>query len=118
MCIKMEITKEEIIKINEKYDGSPLNIHNLEFDLDMANKEKNIYTSNAHIIRGIICGHSFLDGCKSTALEITIKRFYKNNIKCDEKKLSKFFLKIAINNYSIEKIEKGLRKICKKQIKK
>lgn len=115
MCIKMEITKEEIIEINKKYGGCPLVINNLDFDLDMANHEKNIYKSNAHLVRGIICGHSFFDGCKSTATEIIVKRFSKHDIECQEKPLARFLLKTAMKNYPVIKIEKSLRKICKKK---
>lgn len=110
----MEITKEEIIAINKKYEGCPLNIHNLDFDFDMAKHEKNIYRSNAHLVRGIVCGHSFMDGCKSTAIEVITNRFDKHNIKCDEKKLPAFMIKTAMNKYSIKRIENSLRKICKK----
>ena len=110
----MEITKGKIIEINKKYGGHPIMGSNIDFDLDMAKKEKNIYRSNAYLIRGIVCGHSFSDGNKSTAMEVTLRRFNKNNIKCDEKRLSKFFIKTAINNYPINKIERSLRKICKK----
>jgi prophage maintenance system killer protein len=109
----MEI--DYIIEINKIYGGSLLNKSNLEFDLEQANNEKNIFKSNAYLIRGIVTGHSFLDGCKSTALHITIERFEKNNIKCDEKKFARGLVNIAKNKVSdINKIEKALRKWCKK----
>lgn len=109
----MGITKEEIIKINKKYGGCPLHISNLEFDLENANSEKNVYISCSHLIRGIVCGHAFLDGCKSTASEIVLRKLERENIICDEKCLARFMIRIAKKNHTIKQIEKALRKICK-----
>lgn len=109
----MEILKEKIIKINKKYGGCPLNISNLDFDLDMANHEKNIYKKNAYLIRGIVCGHSFSDGCKSTAMDITVKNFTKENIKYNKKKMVRGLVKIAESKPTIKQIESKLRKWCK-----
>lgn len=106
------INKDKIIRINKKYGGCPLNINNLDFDLDMANHENNIYKSNAYLVRGIVCGHSFLDGCKSTAMEIITRRFAKNKIHCNEKKTTLGLIKIAKTKPSIKQIEMRLRKWC------
>lgn len=93
--------------------GCPLNISNLDFDLDVANHEKNIYRKNAHIIRGIVCGHAFSDGCKSTAMEITVRNFAKKNIKCNKNKMVKGLVNIAQDKPTIKQIENRLRKWCK-----
>ena len=107
----MEININEIIELNKKYGGSILNRSNLEFDLSKAREEKNIYRSNAYILRGIVSGHSFLDGCKSTAIKVITTRFAKENIGCDKNKLVNGVLRIAKGELrSISKIERGLRK--------
>ena len=103
----------EIIRINKKFGGALLNKDNLEFDIQMANEEKNIFKSNAYIIRGIIVSHSFLDGNKRTALEVISKRFSKEGVKCDEEKLLKGIINIAKDNISdVDKISKRIRKWC------
>jgi prophage maintenance system killer protein len=111
----MEIDINKLIEINKKHGGSLLNKSNLEFDIEQANNQKNIFRSNAHLIRGIVCGHSFLDGCKSTALEITITRFEEHHMICNEKQFAKGLVNIAKNKIdNINKIEKMLRKWFKK----
>ena len=104
-----------IIKLNRKFGGTLLNKHNLDFDIQMANQENNIYKSNAYIIRGIIAGHPFSDGNKRTALTIISKRFNKYGITCNEEKLTKGIISIAKNNITnIDNISKRLRKWCRK----
>ena len=115
MCIKMEINKKKIIALNKKFGGSVINESGLDFAIEMANREKNLFKSNAYIIRGIILDHPFLDGNKRTATTIIARRFAEHNIACDEKKLVKSIVNIAKKNiHSIMKISKKLRKCCKK----
>ena len=105
----------EIIKLNKKFGGSLINRYNLEFDVDMANNESNIYKSNAYLIRGIIVSHAFIDGNKRTALSIITKRFNDNNVRCDDKKLTIGMINIAKDNLNdINKISKRLRRWCSK----
>jgi prophage maintenance system killer protein len=54
-------------------EGTPINLSNLEFDLELANNEKNIFRKNAHLLRGIIGGHPFLNGSKRTAVTVVLK---------------------------------------------
>jgi hypothetical protein len=111
----MEINENSIIELNKKYGGSLLNKSNLEFDLDKARNEKNIYKSNAYILRGIVSGHCFIDGCKSTAIKVITDRFAKERIGCDKTKLANGVIRIAKGEIrDITKIEKGLRKWCMK----
>lgn len=102
-----------IIKLNKKFGGHLRDSSNLDFDVQMAKREKNIFKSNAYIIRGIIAGHPFSDGNKRTALTVITKRFMKDNIKCDKQKLTKGIASIARDNVTdINKISKRLRKWC------
>ena len=111
----VKISSKRIIRLNKKFGGSLLNQNSLDFSVDKSNKEKNIYKSNAYLIRGIIVDHSFLDGNKRTAMTIVSERFSKHKIKCDKEKLTKGFINIAKKNVnSIDKISRRLKKWCKK----
>ncbi len=107
---------KKIIALNKKHGGSLLNKSNLQFDIDRAKNAKNIYKSNAHILRGIVQGHPFLDGNKSTASELVLKRFKKEKIKCNPELFSRGIIKLARErNTPINKIERRLRKWCTKK---
>jgi death-on-curing family protein len=110
-----QLNVKSIIRQNRKFGGSLLNKSNLEYDIEKANKEKNIYKSNAYIVRAMVSGHSFLDGNKRTASEILIRRSAKEGIKFNREKLSNGMVNIAKNNISnINKIENMIRKWKKK----
>lgn len=105
----------EIIKINKSFGGHLVNKSNLQYEINRANKQKNIFKSNAHIIRAMTSGHSFYDGNKRTAITIISRRFSQNKIKCDKQKLTKGIVIIAKQDInSINKIERRLRQWCKK----
>lgn len=71
-------TLQEVIAIHEQViertggESGPLNMGNLEFVLDQISTEfygrpsGDIFTQAAVLIRGIICGHPFVDGNKRT----------------------------------------------------
>jgi len=117
MCIKMEINKDKIIKINERLGGNLSRNGSLDYALDRAKHEKrNPYKKVAYLVRAIIVDHPFVDGNKRTALEVVVRELYKENIICDVKKLTKAIVKVAKNNItSIIKIERMLRKCCQKK---
>jgi prophage maintenance system killer protein len=110
-----KLNVKNIIRQNRKFGGSLLNKSNLEYDIEKANKEKNIYRSNAYVVRAMASGHSFLDGNKRTAAEILVRRSGKEGIKFDSKKVSKGMVDIAKKNISnINEIEKQIKKWKKK----
>jgi len=110
-----KINVKDIIRKNKQLGGSLLNKSNLEFDIEMANKEKNIYRSNAYIVRAMTSGHSFLDANKRTASVVLVKRFGEQGIKLDEKKLSKGLVNITKSNVSnIDKIAGRIKRWKKK----
>ena len=107
---------KDIIRINKKHKGVLINRSNLEYAIARANKEKNIYKSNAYLLRGIVVNHSFVDGNKSTASEVILKRFIKQNIKCNKKNFQRGIVNIARTNESdINKIQRRLKKWCTKK---
>ena len=109
------VNSKNIIEINKKHGGFVLNRSNLDFAVDMANKEKNIYRKNAYLIRGIVQGHAFFDGNKSTASEVVLKDFMKEKIKCNKRMFEKGIINLAKEkNTPIIKIERRLRRWCPK----
>ena len=106
----------EIVRINRKHGGSLINKSSLDFAVDKANREENIWKSNAHLVRGIIVNHAFLDGNKSTASEIILKRFARKNIRCNKTLFSRGIIDIAKKNEgNINKITRRLKKWCIKR---
>ena len=106
---------DNIIKTNRRHGGALVNRSNLDFAVQSANKEKNIYKSNAHLIRGIVVNHPFLDGNKSTVSEVVLKRFAKRGIKCNKKLFEQGIVDIARSNEGdINKIKRRLEKWCPK----
>lgn len=112
----MKFRINKIVKLNKKHGGNLINKSNLDFAVEKANNEKNIYKRNAHIIRGIIVNHPFLDGNKRTTTEIVLEDFKRNKYKCDKRKFEKGILNIAKQNEgNLNKISKRLRKWCSKK---
>ncbi|MBI2043440.1 Fic family protein [Candidatus Pacearchaeota archaeon] len=109
-----KISIKKIVNKNKKFGGSLINKSNLEYCVEMANKEKNIYKSNAYLVRGIIVNHPFLDENKRTAVDLIVRRFEKHGIKCDERGLVKGLTNVAKENLNdVNKISNRLRKWCK-----
>ena len=107
---------DKIIKINKKHGGNLINKSQLDFAIDKANREEDIYKSNAYLLRAIVVDHPFLDGNKKTATEVILERFSKNKIKCNEKEFSRGIVNIAKSNEtSIEKISRRLKLWCPKK---
>ena len=114
MCMRFKIKR--IVSLNKKFGGSLINKSNLDFAVSKANMEKNIYKRNAHILRGIIVNHPFLDGNKRTAVGTILKDFKQNKYSCDKKKLAKGIVNIAKQNQGdINIISRRLRKWCLKK---
>ena len=114
--MRKKISKKRLIALNKRFGGSVINKSNLDFAVDSANMEKNIFKSNAKLLRGIVSGHPFLDGNKRTTLDTITKRFSNENIKCNKKAMTKGIVNIAKKNIvDVNKIEKRLRKWCSKK---
>ncbi len=113
--MRKKISKKGLIDLNKKFGGSVINESNLDFAVDSANMEKNIYKSNAKFLRDVVGGHPFLDGNKRTTIETISRRFSEEQIKCDKKKMTRGIVNIAKKGtIDLNKIEKRLRKWCSK----
>lgn len=112
------INKEKIIKTNRIFGGKPYLISNLDFEVDMANKQKNVFRRLAHVTRAMTSGHSFSDANKRTALVVIKSELADNNIRCDQKALSKSLVRLASSNENrINIIERRIRRACQKHMK-
>ncbi len=108
--------KKRIININKRLGGKLKRSGSLDFACDRIRNEKNPYKRNAYLIRAIVVDHPFSDFSKSTAIDITLKEFKKKGIRCKEESYLKGILNIAKTGESdIDKIERKLRKWCKKK---
>ena len=108
--------KNEIITINKELGGTLVNPSSLDFAVEMAGKQKNVYRKNAYLIRAIVVDHPFSDMNKSTATIIAMRNFKKEGIVCNEESFLRGIRKIAKENITdLNKIERGLRRWCQKK---
>lgn len=114
MCIKMKINKNRIIRTNKVFGGNPYNLSNLDFDIEMANRQKNIYKQLAHVTRSMTSGHAFSDGNKRTAGVVIKSELFNKGIKIDNRKLAKTLVKLAkLKENRINMIERRIRRLKK-----
>lgn len=110
MCIKM-INKNKIINTNRIFGGNPYNISNLDFEVDVANEQKNIYKKLAHVTRAMTSGHAFSDGNKRTALVVIKSELADKGIKVNSRKLAKSLVRLTDSKESrINIIERRIRR--------
>ncbi len=70
MC--MNISKEDIVRINKGFGGNLRNAASLDFALQMCeNKKLGNYKKLAYLLRALLVDHSFSDGNKRTAMFIS-----------------------------------------------
>mgnify|MGYP000347925259 CR=1 FL=1 len=122
---KKIITVEEIVEIHEsilkKYGGESgiLNRGELEFIVDWVNSHprKSIYWKVAILLRGIVCGHPFVDGNKRTAFEVvdTILRSRSYRFRASKQQILKFILELAIEGKNIDEIVIWLKENTEKK---
>ena len=111
MCIKMKMNKDKIIRTNKIFGGNVFNESNLDYEIDIANKQKNIHRSLAHVTRAMTSGHAFSDGNKRTALVVVKSELTDRGIKVDNKKLARSLVKLADSRESrINIIERRIRR--------
>jgi len=103
------ISVDQIIEIHdvliEKYGGVTgiLNRGELEFIVDQVNHErKSIFWKAAIILRGITCGHPFVDGNKRTALEVADIFLRLNNYKITATDSEKFNFVMELASQGME----------------
>lgn len=110
-----KISKDDIIKINRKLEGSLSRDGSIDFALSqLKNKRIGQYKKLAYLWRAILVDHPFSDGNKRTAVLLAIDFAIQCNKRFDDEKLAKIAVKIAKENTTnINKIERKLKNAIK-----
>lgn len=113
MC--MDISKEELLRINKGFGGNLRDGASLEFAIDM---QKNLrlgpYKKLAYLWRAILVDHPFSDGNKRTATFFALNFAEENNKQIDRELLVYHALSVAKKNITkIRQIEWRLRTCIK-----
>ena len=92
----MNISKEDLIRINKGFGG---NLHN-EFSLDFALEQQKSnkfgeYTKLAYLLRAILVDHAFSDGNKKTAMFVAYAFANELGKNVDDELLKHHILSIA-----------------------
>lgn len=113
MC--MEISKEEILRINQGFGGGLRNDSSLDFAIDMLkNRKIGDYKKLAYLMRAILVDHPFSDGNKRTAMYIALKFTERTNKQVDRDLLLHHIVSIAKNNITkIKNIEYRMKNAIK-----
>jgi len=113
MC--MNISKEDILRINSGFGGNLRNSTSLDFAMHIQESKKlGIYKKLAYMIRAILVDHPFTDGNKRTAMFLALAFTEENKKQADRELLLHHFVSIAKNNITdIKNIEWRLRTAIK-----
>jgi len=111
----MEISKEEILRINRGFGGDLRNDSSLDFAIDMLkNKKIGDYKKLAYLMRAILVDNPFSDANKRTAMYIALKFTEGTNKQVDRDLLVHHIVSIAKNNITeIKNIEYRLKNAIK-----
>ena len=109
MC--MNISKEDIVRINEGFDGRLVRPASLDFALDLQkNKKMGSYKKLAYLWRAILVDHPFTDGNKRTAMFLSFEFAHENKKQVDNELIKHHILSIAQKNIiEIKNIEWRLK---------
>ena len=107
--------ERRITNLNKTLGGKLVRPGSLQFGIDQYSQNKNVFKKNAYLIRSIGIDHPFSDFNKTTTINITIENFQKAGLKCNEQAYIKGVIgMIKRGETNIPRIEKNLRKWCKK----
>ncbi|MEK6927832.1 MAG: hypothetical protein AABX11_05360 [Nanoarchaeota archaeon] len=111
----MEISKEELIRINKGFGGILRNEASLDFAIDKQIESRlGEYTKLSYLIRAILVDHVFQDGNKKTAMFIAFMFANQTTKKVDGELLKHHILSIASKNISdIEIITERMKNAIK-----
>ncbi len=109
MC--MDISKEEILRINHGFGGNLRDDSSLDFALDhIKNKKFGMYKKLAYLWRAILVDHPFSDGNKRTAAYVAFAFVDGTDKQVDRDLLEYHIVSIAKNNiHTIKNIEWRLK---------
>ena len=107
----MEISKEDIIRINKGFGGSLRNDASIDYALEkQGDKKLGKYKKLAYLLRAILVDHPFSDGNKRTAAYIALVFTNEYNKQIDNELLTHQILAIAKENITnIRQIEWRLK---------
>lgn len=109
MC--MNISKEDLLRINEGFGGNLRSDSSLDYAIDMQSSSKlGEYKKLAYLLRAILVDHPFSDGNKRTATFIVLNFAEQNKKQVDRELLIQQIISIAKQNINnIRNIEQRLR---------
>jgi len=107
----MNISKEDLLRINEGFGGNLRSDSSLDYAIDMQeNKKLGEYKKLAYLLRAILVDHPFSDGNKGTATFLVLNFAEQNQKQVDRELLIHQILSIAKQNINnIRNIEQRLR---------
>ena len=109
MC--MNISKEDLLRINQGFGGNLASDSSLDYAIDMQNNKKlGIYKKLAYLMRAILVDHPFTDGNKRTATFLVLGFANENKKEVNKDILEHHITSIASQNITeIRNIEQRLR---------
>ena len=109
MC--MQISKEDIVRINAGFGGYLRNDASLDFAIEIQKSKKlGIYKKLAYLMRAILVDHPFSDGNKRTATFVALAFANENNKRVDEDLIMHHILSIASKNITqVRAIEERMK---------
>lgn len=106
---------DKIINANKVFKGSLKSKNALEYGIEQANLQKNVFKKLAYMVRSMTSEHAFWDGNKRTALIIIVSELEPLGFKVDIKRLENTLINLAkTGEGNISVIERRLRKCMKK----
>jgi len=111
----MNISKENLLRINKGFEGSLRNDSSIDFAIEMQNNNKlGEYKKLAYLWRAILVDHPFTDGNKRTAMFIAFAFAEEHKKHPDRDLLLHHILSIASKNITeIRQIEWRLKNAIK-----
>lgn len=109
MC--MEISKEDLLRINKGFGGNLRSDSSLDFAIDNINNPKwGFYKKLAHLWRAILVDHPFSDGNKRTAVFLAYAFAEKEKKQIDRDLLVHQAISVASKNITnIRQIEQRIK---------
>ena len=107
--------RKRLVRANRVFGGTVVNKGNLDFETDMASRQKKPFKRMAHLTRAMTSGHSFSDGNKRTAIIATASELNSAGYKADKKKLVRTMINLsATAEGDLKKIERKLRRCTRR----
>ena len=107
----MNISKEELLRINKGFGGNLRSDSSLDFAFDrIQSKKLGIYKKLAYLMRAILVDHPFSDGNKRTAAYTALSLAHDFDKQVDQELLTHHIISIAKQNiHNIKNIEYRLK---------